>query len=286
MMLCGLSGAAQQNLGQIKNVQELQRFFSYRPGRDPLLIAHRGGTVAGLPENCLATFAHTVKMTTQFLEIDPRLTKDSVIVIMHDPTLERTTNGKGKIEDYTWKELQQLRLKDAQGKLTDHQIPSLEAVIRWARGKCILLLDRKNVPLSMMVDKLKKWKAEAQVILSAFELPDAKAYHRLNPELMLEIYIKNAEQLKMVEQSGIPWKNIIAYVSQPKTREFYDLLHSKGIMSIVYTATVVEKEKDANLRKQAYRDIIAAGGDIILADKVEEVMREVKSIKYQVSSRK
>jgi glycerophosphoryl diester phosphodiesterase len=46
-------------------------------------------------------------------EIDPRITKDSVVVLMHDATLDRTTTGTGRVADHTWAELQQLRLKDA-----------------------------------------------------------------------------------------------------------------------------------------------------------------------------
>jgi glycerophosphoryl diester phosphodiesterase len=273
LLLCaGFSASAQEKLSpKLKTAKDLQEFFRYTPGKKPLIFAHRGGPAVGLPENCIATFEHTVKTVTPFFEIDPRLTKDSVIVILHDAVLDRTTNGKGKLSDYTWAEVQQLRLKDAKGNLTDHRIPTLEETIKWAKGKCILMLDRKDVPLGMMANKIKEWNATGQVILSAFELPDAKIYYQHNKEVMLEIYIKNQEQLTAVEESGIPLKNVIAYVSQPKKKEFYDLLHAKGIMAIVYTATVLEKEKDEKVRLQSYAAIIEAGGDIILADNVKEV---------------
>ena len=271
VLLGGLSAVAQKSSSfDVKKTKDLGEFFTYKPGRKPLIIAHRGGTAKGLPENCIATFEHTIHITP-FFEIDPRLTKDSVIVILHDATLDRTTNGKGNLSDYTWEEVKKLRLKDANGNLTNYGIPTLEETIKWANGKCLLMLDRKNVPIPLMVKKLKEWKASSQVIMSAFELPDAKAYHELDEKLMLEIYIKNKESLDQVVQSGIPMKNIIAYVSQPKTKEFYDLLHSKGLMAIVYTATVLEKEKDEKIRKQSYADIISNGGDIILANDVEEV---------------
>ena len=62
-----------------------------------------------------------------FFEIDPRLTKDSVIVLMHDETIDRTTTGKGKVSDYTYAELQQFNLVDRDGKVTDFKIPTLKA---------------------------------------------------------------------------------------------------------------------------------------------------------------
>lgn len=277
-LICGSSFAQQAKL-KLETIQDLRQFFKYEPGRAPLIFAHRGGTVTGLPENCIATYEYTVKTITPFLEIDPRLTKDSVIVILHDATLDRTTNGTGKLSDYTWAQIKELKLKDATGNLTQYGIPTLEETIKWAKGKCILMLDHKNVPLAMMVNKLQDWKATSQVILSAFELEVALGYYQLNKELLLEVYIKNAEQLAAFEKSGIPLRNMIAYVSQPKQKPFYDLLHAKGMMAMVYTATVIEKEKDGAIRKQAYAAIINAGGDMILADNVKEVSSVVSGMK-------
>lgn len=59
-----------------------------------------------------------------FFELDPRLTKDSVIVLMHDTTIDRTTAGKGKLAEYTWEELQSFRLKDSEGNPTPYKIPT------------------------------------------------------------------------------------------------------------------------------------------------------------------
>ena len=64
---------------------------------------------------------------------------------MHDPTLERTTTGKGRVVDFTLGELKQLRLKDNSGNVTEFQIPTLDEVLDWARGKTILVLDQKDV---------------------------------------------------------------------------------------------------------------------------------------------
>jgi len=79
----------------------LHEYFSYLGNDVPLISGHRGGTTKGFPENCIAAFENTLRYTPAFFEIDPRLTKDSVIVLMHDPTLERTTNGSGKVSDFT-----------------------------------------------------------------------------------------------------------------------------------------------------------------------------------------
>ena len=101
----------------IQNSQELHAYFRYAPDRPIVISGHRGGMLSGYPENCIESFEKTLSFAEAFFEIDPRLTKDSVIVLMHDETIDRTTTGKGKVSDYTYAELQQFNLVDRDGKV-------------------------------------------------------------------------------------------------------------------------------------------------------------------------
>src|SRR5690606_757935 len=107
---------------KIKNTKQLHDFFRYTGDDIPLISGHRGGMVEGFPENSIETFENTLSHTPAFFEIDPRLTKDSVIVLMHDATLDRTTTGKGKLADYTYDELKQFTLRDPHGNVTAYKI--------------------------------------------------------------------------------------------------------------------------------------------------------------------
>ena len=111
-----------------------------------MLSAPRGGAMEGFPENCIATFEHTLRHSFAILEIDPRYTKGGEIVLMHDASLDRTTNGAGKVNEHTLEELLTLRLKDPSGKETPYGLPTLEEAIAWAHGKTILVIDQKDVP--------------------------------------------------------------------------------------------------------------------------------------------
>src|SRR4051812_11646987 len=73
-----------------KTPQGLMDLLKYTGEPLPLVSGHRGGAAVGYPENCLATFEHTLQYTFALLEVDPRYTKDGQIVIHHDPSLERT----------------------------------------------------------------------------------------------------------------------------------------------------------------------------------------------------
>jgi len=70
-------------------------------------IAHRGGIIEGYPENTLAAFRRAIISGTEVVEIDIRGTKDGEVVILHDETLDRTTNGKGSVTNYTLEELKE-----------------------------------------------------------------------------------------------------------------------------------------------------------------------------------
>ncbi|WP_187774960.1 glycerophosphodiester phosphodiesterase family protein [Pedobacter sp. BS3] len=282
------SNAQNTNLNtfKIKNVSELKEFFRYTPDRIPLVCGHRGGAEPGYPENCIATFEHTLSQVHAFFELDPRLTKDSVVVVLHDATLDRTTNGTGNLIDYTWEELQKFRLKDPKGKVTDYRIQTLDEIIEWAKGKTVLMLDKKNVPLPMLLSIINRHHAESWVLVSSYKPEEAVFYHQHNKNIMFEAFIKTEEQLKAYEATGIPWSNIVAYLSQPKKKALYDALHERGVMCIIYTAPVYEKNKNEQLRIKSYQDIINSGTDIILANKVVEAANALKPLIPVKSSKK
>jgi glycerophosphoryl diester phosphodiesterase len=234
-----------------------------------LISGHRGGTAKGYPENCIATFEITLRYTPAFFEIDPRLTKDSVIVLMHDATLDRTTTGTGNVSDYTYKELKKLKLKDPQGNVTAYGIPTLDEVIKWSKGKTVINLDKKDVPLAMTAKKLKEHKAEAHVMLTVHNAKEAKFYYDNNPNVMFSAFVLTKKAFGEYEQAGIPWSHIMAYVgptSKPENKELYDLLHAKGVMCMISAAPSYDKLPDAEARKKAYAEIIQSGADVIESD--------------------
>src|ERR1041384_8836764 len=73
----------------------------------PVIIAHRGAS-ARAPENTIASFELAVAQGAEAIELDVKLSADGHVIVHHDPTVDRTTNGKGKVKDLTLAELQQL----------------------------------------------------------------------------------------------------------------------------------------------------------------------------------
>lgn len=106
-----------------------------------LVVAHRGDW-RNAPENSLQAFKNCIEMGVDMIEIDFKKTKDNQLVIMHDNTIDRTTDGTGKPSDYTLKEIRQFHLKNGLGRPTFHTIPTLEEVLNLAKGKILINIDK------------------------------------------------------------------------------------------------------------------------------------------------
>ncbi|MET7256249.1 glycerophosphodiester phosphodiesterase family protein [Dyadobacter fermentans] len=267
------------NVLKIKTAKDLHAYFQFT-GNDPILIAgHRGGMVKGFPENSIATFENTLKHTPAFFEIDPRLTKDSVMVLMHDATLDRTTTGKGKLSDYTYEELKKFRLKDAEGNVTNFPIPTLSEVIEWARGKTVLNLDHKDVPLAMTAALIKKHKADAFVMLTVHSAAEMTYYLSQNKNHTFSAFIRNMKEYEDYEKANVPFTQMIAYIGphvKPENKELYALLNKKGTMCMISAASSYDKLKTPEERKAAYLAIAKDGASILESDLPIEAAEAVK----------
>ena len=246
--------------------------LTYNKNNPPIVSAHRGGPTINYPENCIETFENTLRHTFSFLEIDPHYTKDSVIVLMHDPTLDRTSTGSGKIIDHTYAEIQQYKLKDVTGSVTNYRIPKLADVIQWAKDKTILVLDMKDVPTEQRVRAIQQNKGEANTVLMVYNYEDAKLCYLLDPTIKMEVFIPNLDKAHEFEKTRIPWDNVIAFIThkKPKHKALIDYLHSRGVMAIVGSSRTYDKSytKDKNPKNlyRGYDNIIATGADVIEAD--------------------
>lgn len=106
---------------------------------NPQLIAHRGGPAYN-PENTMAAFRHAVEIGADWLEMDVQRTQDGVLIVIHDETVDRTTESTGNVKDMT---LEQIRALDAGG---GEQVPTFEEVILLAQEGGIGLLPEAKSP--------------------------------------------------------------------------------------------------------------------------------------------
>lgn len=254
--------------------QGLQDLFKHTGEALAFVSAHRGGARKGFPENCIATFENTLRHTFAILEIDPRYTKDGAIVLHHDPTLGRTTTGLGRVADLTLPELKRLRLKDTEGNVTEFQVPTLDEVLEWARGRTILVLDQKDVPVAARVKKIEEHKAEAYAMLIVSNFKDVQVCHALNPKIMMEVMIPDRAKFAQFDQLGVPWRNVVAFVGHTPSEDtaLYESIHAKGASCMVGSSRNLDRQfirrevTNLKLIEPGYRAFLQRGADLIETD--------------------
>lgn len=115
-----------------------------QPGNNTVwVMAHRANTTdKSIPENSLAAVRACIAQGFEIIEIDTHLTADGQVVVCHDQTINRTTNGSGDITKMTLQQIRQYKLKDRRGNLyANESIPTLEEFLKEARGKIYVNLD-------------------------------------------------------------------------------------------------------------------------------------------------
>ena len=136
-----------------------------------LVSAHRA-CWKHAPENSLPAIDACIKMGVDIVEVDVRKTSDGHLVLMHDDTVDRTTDGKGRLADMTLAQVKQLRLKRRDGTVTDERVPTLEETARVAKGKIILNLDKSYAFIKEMDVLFDKAGMAGQALYKGTPVPD------------------------------------------------------------------------------------------------------------------
>ncbi|WP_320128050.1 glycerophosphodiester phosphodiesterase [uncultured Sphaerochaeta sp.] len=245
----------------------------------PKVIAHRGDS-ANYPENTLPAFLSAVKMNIDVIETDVHLSKDGVLVIWHDPTLDRNTNGSGRIEDHT---LPQLKTYDAGYTFTKDGGRTFPF-----RGKGITLctLDealkacpdqRFNVDLKTkdlaIVDEflavVQTNQAEARVLGASFHLSNLRELRRKEPKILTSLTTVEVLSYLILQKL-----HILPRTLGKGRRIIFQVPVSQGILKIVTKEFVTQMHKrnaviqvwTINTRKEM-EELFALGVDSIMTDK-------------------
>jgi glycerophosphoryl diester phosphodiesterase len=159
----------------------------------PHVSGHRGAS-ARAPENTLLALDTAWRAGATLAEIDVQLTRDGHVVLMHDPTVDRTTTGHGYVKDLT---LGELRALDAGGwfgpEFRGERVPTLREVLVWARNKLVLLVELKNVPfrdlplVERTIELVDELRAEEHAVLGGFDHPVLRDIKRRRPGWPLEM---------------------------------------------------------------------------------------------------
>lgn len=236
----------------------------------PMIIAHRGGAKLA-PENTLASFENAIAIGVEMIEIDVHFSKDSEIIVIHDGSLNRTTNGSGEIKDLT---LEEIKKYDAGSWFSEdfknEKVSTLAEVLQMINGRCKLLIEIKGGDdkypglEEKIVQTVKDYNAMEWVVIQSFNRNSVLHIKEMDPELITyfllgknfnEFYSELSKQVNAGNHIEKKFDGVAPHHSS-LNKERVDLLHKAGFDIFTFT---VNKPSDME-------NVIAIGVDGIITD--------------------
>lgn len=244
--------------------------------KKPVLYAHRGFSYL-YPENSPLAFKMAAEAGADGIESDVHISKDGKLVIFHDAVLERTSDGKGYIKDYTYEELLQLDIGSWKSPaFAGQHIWTLSQLLDFCRETGLLLnLELKNYEVfyegleERVIHEITSRHMEKQVTVSSFNHISMQNFKRLNPVietgllydkpyLDMEAYISRSNADNMHPR----------YMLMQYQRELVSLYHDHGMKVVVWT---VDEPDDI-------RDMVNLGADAIISNRIDILIKTVSEL--------
>lgn len=255
-----------------------------------IVVAHRGDWRYA-PENSIAAIEHSIAVGVDVVELDLQLTKDSVLIVMHDATLNRTTNGKGPIAQWTLDSIRTLKLKNGCGIRTKHTVPTLEEALIAAKGKVLINLDKADRYFNLLMPILQKTGTTRQIIMKGPK-PSDEVITEFGPYLKDVIYMpvvklddSNAQELMNGFINGLqPAAYELVYASDNNDLplKYKELLKGKSLIwyNTLWDTLCGGHDDDLSLEDAdaSFGYLIdTLGARIIQTDRAEHLLHYLKS---------
>jgi glycerophosphoryl diester phosphodiesterase len=237
-----------------------------RPKTFPVRIAHHRGTNRYAPENSLPAIRTAVALGADYIEIDIRTTQDGCFVLMHDRTVNRTTNGQGEVAMITAESLSRLDAGSWFGKrFTGKRVPTLDEALAAVGGKSGMYLDAKDISPDSLLAAMRKHEIVANSVV--YQSPAYLAKLRaLEPGVRTLPPLRSAAEFEAVAQDkpfGVDakWSAL--------SRELISRCHEAGIQ-------VFSDALGFNENVEQYTRAIEWGIDVIQTDYPLRVVRAIE----------
>lgn len=212
----------------------------------PRIIAHRGNS-SEAPENTLAAVTSALSLNPDAIEIDLHLSKDGELIVMHDPTLERTTNGKGAIVDFTVAELKTLDAGSWKSpNYTDEKVPTFKEVLKEVKGKNRLFVELKVVGAEeKLIQELEEADMLEDVVVISFYPQALARLAELKPDLPRSVLTGASSYDDFVRLANEAKTNAIDLYHLNLTREVAEKLLDRGYVLWAWTIDDIAHMKRA-----------------------------------------
>lgn len=213
-------------------------YFRSQAKAPPIMIAHRGA--AGLaPENTLVGIEKAMEQGATFVEVDIQRSSDNVLLLIHDETVSRTTDGQGAVRDLTWAEIRTLDAGSYfASEFAEARIPSLAEAFELIKNKPVtLVLELKSPHLYPQIEQdvsaaIEEHQVANQVVIISFDTKSLQAIHKQTPDIplgILPIIPLNVPEIQPEQRVDLFWLSVLLDPT------LIHRLHQKGYQVWVWT---------------------------------------------------
>ncbi len=245
------------------NLNQILAEFHNTSSQKVLIAAHRASN-RKFPENSLAAIQHSIETGVDIIEIDIRTTKDGKLVLMHDGTIDRTTNSEGELKNFSYAELLKLELDKASDDTLIHRIPLAEEALKLAKGKIMIDLDIKEVYIKDLVELVHKTQTGKQALFfdSSFEILDSVLI--LDSTLMIMPRAHSLKDVKIIMNKYHP--PVIHIDPDFYTKEVVNTIKNGGAKIWINALAFPDIKAYIGLVDFGYSPLIEGGANIIQTD--------------------
>ena len=209
---CGEHAAAPQGAGRAEAiVAEI-----HNPASKKVLVASHRGDWRNYPENSIPAIESVIRMGVDIMELDLKLTKDSVLVLCHDHTIDRTTNGKGRVCDITYDSIRRCKLRRAHNVITDSlRMPTLREALEVCKDRIVVNVDQGYEYYDLVLAVTEELGVTGQTLIKG----------KRSPEIVAAKFAEHPRNMMYMP---------IIDILKPQGKALFDEYREKGIVPLAY----------------------------------------------------
>lgn len=291
-LLCTVS-CGQTNAPEGKRTDKILAEI-HNPDSKYVVVAVHRGDWRNYPENSIPAIESIIRMGADIMELDLKLTKDSVLVLSHDKTIDRCLTGKGKVSDYTLAELKAMRLKRAHGVATDSlRIPTLREALECCKDRICVNVDQGYEYYDMVLRITEELGVTDQILIKG-TYPVASVAEKMasHPHNMMYMPICNFRSDKgrrlfneYMETGTVPLAYEMCWTDlTPEVEDAFRKIHETG--SKLWINTIWgslcgylddDKALDCGNPAKVYDKVLSFGPSFIQTDRPEQLLEYLRS---------
>ncbi|MFL5745621.1 MAG: glycerophosphodiester phosphodiesterase family protein [Niastella sp.] len=260
------------NAKETARFKEINKAFLSPHSKIVLIASHRG-IHHEFPENSMAAFKKAIELGIDIIEIDVRHTQDDSLVIMHDATVDRMTNGKGRVDEFTFSALRKLRLT-FNGQVTEEKIPTLEEVLTLAKGKILVDLDIKTNCLPRVMQLVQQTQTENTCFFFLSKDFHDKMLKEKNPEL--RTLVRTRSEADVDALFSVTKTEAVHIDEKHNIEAVTNKIRNNGARVWINALGEVDKKAAAG-DLEAYGELIKNGANMIQTDYPALLLKYLKS---------